>query len=221
MNLFEKQSEAQRFLLRMIPKGFRWWTSGIVKDKAKLEQLAEKYDEHYGTELKPWQRAYRKKKGLANAHFIAAPLPISELEGGYIWFLIASDGAGPIRENSKLKDAWTNPGRIVWNDYVLYESQRHRLEGGGTRWSWHIKPEVQKQLDYYVGQLLKTAPHELPTFLSMQVRRPMHHGIRVWLTRLIKRAHQNFTRMHPGKEWRGPDPVKPLPSFGQYKKVEG
>lgn len=220
MNLFKKQSDAQRFLLRMVPKGFHWWVGGVVKDRAKLDQLAEKFSEHYGTDLKPWERAYRKKKGLANTHLVAAPLPADELEGGYIWFLIATDGVGPIRENSKLKDAWTNSGRITWNDYVLYESQRHRLEGGGTRWSWHIKPEVQKQLDCYVGQLLKTAPHELPGFLAMQARRPMHHGIRVWLTRLIKRAHQNFTRMHLGKEWRGPDPAKPLPSFGQYKKIE-
>lgn len=217
MNLFTKQSDAQRFLLRIVPKGFHWWTSGIAKDRQRLDQLSEKFTEHYGTELKPWQRAYRKKKGLANAHFVAAPLPIGELEGGYIWFLLASDGLGSIRENSKLQDAWANSGRITWNDYVLYESQRHRLEGGRTRWSWHIKPEVQKQLDYYVGQLLKTAPYELPGFLAMQVKRPMHHGVRHWLSRLIRRAHQNFTRMYPGKEWKGWDPAKPLPSFGQYK----
>lgn len=218
MNLFERQSEAQRFLLRMVPKGFHFWVSGVAADRAKLDALAAKFSEHYGTDLKPHQRSWRKKKGLANAHFVAAPLPQNQLDGGYIWFLIASDGAGPIQQNSKLKDARTNPGRIVWNDYVLYESQRHRLEGGGARWSWHIKPDVQRQLDYHVGQLLKTAPNELPSFLEMQTRRPMHHGIRVYVTRLIRRAHQNWGRDHPGKEWKGPDPARPLPSFGQYKK---
>ena len=217
MNLFKKQSDAQRFLLRMVPKGFHWWTSGIATDKAKLDKLSEKYAEHYGTELKPWERSYRKKKGLANAHFVAASLPISECEGGYIWFLVANDGRGMIRENSKLKDARTNAGRITWNDYVMYEAPRHRLEGGGTRWSWYLKVEVQKKIDHHVGQLLKTAPHELSGFLAAQLKRPLHHGIRHWLSRLIKRAHQNFKRMHPDEEWRGWEPVNPLPAFGQYQ----
>ena len=220
MNPFEKQSDAQRFLLRMVPKGFHWWVGGVAQDRAKLDSLAAKFSEHYGTDLKPHERSWRKKKGLANAHFVAAPMPINQLEGGYIWFLIATDGGGPIKENSKLKDARTNPGRIVWNDYVLYADQRHRLEGGGTKWSWHIKPEVQKQLDHHVGQLLKLAPVELPGFLAMQIKRPMHHGIRHYVTRLIRRSHQNWGRMHPGKAWRGWDPAKPLPSFGQYKKNE-
>lgn len=218
MNLFKKQSEAQRFLLRLVPKGFWWWTSGVAADRVKLDSLAAKFSEFYGTDLKPHQRSWRKKKGLANAHFVAAPMPTNQMEGGYIWFLITTDGAGPVRENSKLKDARTNPGRALWGDYVLYESQRHRAEGGGTRWSWHIKPAVQKQIDYHIGQLLKTAPNELAGFLAMQVNRPMHHGIRHYVTRLIRRAHQNFGRMHPGREWRGWDPSKPLPSFGQYKK---
>ncbi len=218
MNLFTRQSEAQRFLLRIVPKGFHWWVGGVVDSREKLDSLAAKFSEHYGTDLKPHQRSWRKKKGLANAHLVVAPTSKHELEGGYVWFLIASDGGGPIQENSKLKDARTNPGRVVWNDYVLYSDQRHRLEGGGTRWSWHIKPDVQRQLDHHIGQLLKTAPQELAGFLEMQTRRPMHHGIRTWLTRLIRRAHQNWSRMYPGKEWRGWDPSRPLPSFGQYKK---
>jgi hypothetical protein len=220
MNLFQRQSDAQRFLLRMTPKGFWWWVGGVAADRVKLDRLSSKFAEHYGTDLKPHQRSWRRKKGLANCHLVSAPTSPNELDGGYRWYLISTDGLGPIRENGKLKDARTNPGRVVWNDYVLYESQRHRLEGGGMRWSWHIKPDVQKQLDHHVGQLLKTAPQELPTFLEMQTRRPLHHGIRMYLTRLIRRAHQNFGRMYPGKEWRGWDPSKPLPSFGQYKKNE-
>jgi len=224
MNLFQKQSDAQRFLLRLVPKGHHWWVSGVAKSCVDLDQLAEKFAEHYGTELKPHQRSWRRKKNLANAHFIVAPTAPNELEGGYRWYLIATDGAGPIRENSKLKDARTNPGRITWNDYVLYEAQLHRLEGGGTRWSWYLRQDVQDQLNYHVGQLLKHEPGELAGFLDMQTKRPMHHGIRIYVTRLIRRAHQNWGRCWPGREWKGWDPERPLPSFGQYKKslaVEG
>jgi hypothetical protein len=99
----------------------------------------------------------------------------------------------------------------------LIKAPRHRDEGGGTRWSWYIKPQAQKELDYYVGQLLKQSPHELAAFFEAQCRRPMHHGIRHYLGRLLRRAHQNFTRMYPGRQWLGRDPKMPLPIISSYK----
>lgn len=211
------QIEAQRFLLRLVPKGYQWWISGIEKDKSSLDNRHAKYSEFYGCDLSPAKKTYRKSKGLANTHFIVSPLPNEIMEGGYIWYLIASDGLGPIRDNGKLKDARTNSGRITWNDYVMYEAPRHRLEGGGMRWSWYIKPQVQKELDHYVGVLLKQNPADLRGFFDIQCHRPMHHGIRHYLTRLIRRSHQNFTKMYPDKKWTGRDPSKPLPIMTSYK----
>jgi hypothetical protein len=217
MLLYDTQIEAQRSLLRIVPKGYGWWLSGREVCKADLDARHAKYAEHYGCDLSPAKKAYRKKCGLANTHFIAVALPPEELEGGYLWFLIASDGLGEIRDNTKLKDCRTREGRITWGDYVLYEAPRTREEGGGTRWSWYIKPQVQKELDYYMGQLLKQAPHELPAFFEAQCRRPMHHGIRHYLARLLKRAHQNFGRMYPNRPWVGRDPAKPLPIIASYR----
>lgn len=214
---FNSQMEAQRFLLRMVPKGYHWWLSGIEADRTALDNRHQKYAEFYGCDLAPARKAYRKKKGLANTHFFSVALPLDQLDGGYIWFLIATDGLGPIRENSKLKDARANAGRLVWNDYVMYEAPRHRLEGGGTRWSWYIQPDVQKQLDYYVGKLLKESPDQLKGFFEMQIKRPLHHGIRHFISRLIKRAHHNFSRMYPDKKWVARDPAHPLPIITEFK----
>ena len=214
---FSSQMEAQRFLLRMVPKGYHWWLSGIENDKTALVNRNQKYAEFYGCDLAPAQKSYRKKKGLANTLFFSAALPPDQLDGGYIWFLIATDGLGQIRENSKLKDARTNPGRVVWGDYVMYEAPRHRLEGGGTRWSWYLKPDIQKQLDFYVGKLLKESPDQLKAFFEMQCKRPMHHGVRHFLNRIIKRAHQNFCKMYPGKKWIARDPTYPLPLITEFK----
>lgn len=215
------QMEAQRFLLQMVAKGFHWWVSGIEPDKEKLMKRHEKYAEHYGCDLSPAKKSYRKAQGFAKTQFIVASLPQDEFSGGYIWFLIATDGNGEIRENSKLKDARTNAGRITWNDYVMYEAPRHRLEGGGTRWSWYIKPQCQKELDHYVGVLLKQNPADLRGFFDIQCHRPMHHGIRHYLTRLIRRSHQNFTKMYPDKKWTARDPSKPLPIMSSYKSSSG
>ena len=218
MPIFKSQIDGQRFVGRMVPSGYHWWVGGVAISISELEKRHDKYREHYGCDLSPAKKSYRKKKGLANTHFIAAPLPRDVMDGGYIWFLLATDGLGPVRENSKLKDACTKPGRIIWGDYVLYDAPRHRLEGGGTRWSWYLKPTVQQELDHYIGVLLKQAPGELNGFLDAQVRRPLHHGVRHYLTRLIRRSHQNYTRMYPGKPWPARNPAIPLPILSSYKK---
>lgn len=218
MIIFESQKKAQQFICRIVPRGYWWWLSGIAINKTDLDARHAKYAEHYGCDLSPDKKSYRKRNGLANTHFIACQLPPEKMEGGFIWYLLVTDGAGSVRENLKLQDARINRGRTTWgDDYVLYEATRHRNEGGGVRWSWYMKPERQKELDYYVGQLLKTAPGELNAFFEAQCRRPMHHGIRQYITRLLKRAHQNFTRMYPGKPWQARDPNKPLPIISGYQ----
>ena len=217
MIFFDSQKKTQQFICRMVPKGYCWWLSGIVASKAELEARHAKYAEHYGTDLSPDRKAYRKRTGLANAHFIACRTPLEVLDGGYFWFLLVTDGAGVVRENMKLMDARTDSGRISWGeDYVLNEATRHRNEGGGTHWSWYLKPQRQRELDNYVGELLKTEPWELRAFFEAQCHRPMHHGIRVYLTRLLARAYQNFGRMYPGKPWPARDPSKPLPIIAGY-----
>jgi len=218
MNIYNSQMDAQRFLLRLVPKGYFWWLSGQAISKADLEARHDKYAEHYGCDLAPSKKTYRKKSGLANTHFIAAALPPEVLDGGYIWFLIATDGKGEIRDNSKLMGCRTKIGHLLWGDYVLHEATRPGKEGGGTRWSWYLNPQVEKELDFHRGQLLKQAPEELPGFFEAQLRRPMHHGIRQQLTRFLKRTHQNFHRMYPGKPWLGRDPNLPLPIISAYKE---
>jgi hypothetical protein len=219
MRLFDKQIDAQRFLLQMVPKGYFWWCSGIENNLAALEKRNVRFHEFYGCEFAPSKKSYRKKHGLANTLFFAVKLPPEIQEGGYLWYLLATDGNGTIRENSKLKDSRVNTGRITWGkDYVLYCAPRERREGGGTRWSWYLQPSVQKELDYYVGKLLKSAPFELKGFFESQVRRPMHHGVRHFLSRLLRRAHHNFTRMYPTQKWIARDPSLPLPIITGYRK---
>lgn len=219
MNLFTTQIQAQQFIARMVASGYYWWVSGVAINKAELDARHRQYTEHYGCDLAPHAKSYRKKKGLANTQFIACPLPVEVAEGAYVWYLLATDGLGPIRENTKLKDGRVSGQRVQWgDDYVLSLGTRHRKVGGGTHWSWYIQPELQKQLDYYVGQLLNANPLELKPFFEGQLRRPLHHGVRNYLTRLLKRAHQNFTRKHPGKAWPARDPSQPLPIITGYRK---
>lgn len=216
MPAFTSQIGAQKFIMRMVARGYRHWTSGKVTSKDELDKLHHKYRDLFGCDLSPAKKAYRKKCGLANTHFVFAPLPIEEMEGGFIWFLLATDGEGEIRKHGRMKDGWDKNGRVTFGDYVLHLAPRHRLEGGGLRWSWYIVPTIQRELEYYIRQCLKSAPGELAAFFEAQTRRPMHHGVRHYLSRLIKRAHQSFSKMHPGRKWTARDPSTPLPIINSF-----
>lgn len=218
MNFFDSQKKTQQFICRMVATGYCWWLAGIAKNKTELDARHAKYVEHYGCDLSPARKHYRKKTGLGNTQFVACATPPEILDGGYYWYLLATDGDGNIRDNTKLMDARTDHGRITWGqDYVLYEGTRPRGMGGGTRWSWYLKAQRQKELESYVGDILKTSPGELRGFFESQLRRPMHHGIRTYLTRLLKHAHHKFTRMYPRQPWPGRDPDKPLPIIAGYQ----
>lgn len=215
MLIFDTQIAAQQHLLRQVVRGYHLWTSGIAKTPEKLSALAEKFAEAYGTRLGKDRRHYRRKKGLANAHAIAAPLP----NGQYLWFLVVTEGIGPVRQRENLLDALVNAGRITWNsDYLLYEAKRPREHGGGTHWSWFLLPRRESEIADYMIHLVKTMPQELGFYIEQQMHRPMHSGVRSQLTRILKSAKKLFEKTRPDRKWPSAHPGKPLPILNGFRK---
>jgi len=213
MFIADTQVACQQYLLRMIPRGYVWWTSGVCSSE-DLDSRSSKYEEHYGTKLNSARCYYRKTKGLANAKLVA----VKQIDGNFIWFLIATDGLGLIRENKKLLDTRTNSGRIKWGeDYVLYEAVRPRVHGGGKHWSWFVQPKKQKEIEHYIGYLIKNEPEKMKYYIEMQCRRPMHSGIRSFLTRIIRRTAKNWSAVHPRRPWQARDPATPLPILNSFR----
>jgi hypothetical protein len=215
---FSTQIRAQSAIQRFVAKGHRFYLSGKVISKSELDALHGKYKELFGTDLSPSKKHYRKKCGLPTASWVSAPLSKGEIDGGYIWFLLMTginwEGHSPARV---VKDAWNPQQRLVFGDYVLHLASRHRLQGGGLRWSWYIVPKVQKELEHYISYCLKQASGELGPFFDMQIKRPLHHGVRHYISRLLRRAHQSFCKIHPGKKWPARDPGLPLPFISGFK----
>lgn len=207
------QIAAQQYLLRLVPRGYHWWTSGVCS-RADLELRSKKYDEHYGTSLNRAQCSYRKLKGLANAKLVAVEL----VSGEFLWFLLATDGLGPIRDNKKLLDARTNNGRIKWgNDYVLYEARRPKIHGGGTHWSWFFQPVTQKEIEHYMGVLIKEEPENMAFYIEQLCRRPMHSGVRSFVGRVIRQNAKHWAAAHPSRPWPARDPMKSLPILNAFR----
>jgi len=213
MFIAASQIAAQQYLLRMVPRGYHWWTSGVCS-RADLELRSKKYDEHYGTSLNRARCSYRKLKGLANAKLVAVEL----VSGEFLWFLLATDGLGPIRDNKKLLDARANNGRIKWgNDYVLYEAKRPKAHGGGTHWSWFFQPQAQAEIQHYIDVLIKEDPGNMGHFIEQLCRRPMHSGVRSFIGKTIRLAAKKWAAIHQGRPWPGRDPMKPLPILDSFR----
>jgi hypothetical protein len=220
MPAFDSQFKAQRFVLMMVAKGYQYYLSGVATAKEELDNRHRQYREFYHCDLSPAEKIRRKKKGLANTHFVTCPLPPDELDGGYLWILLATDGVGEVRENKKLRDGWDKGQRMTWGDYVMVQTTREKNakgQGGGERWSFYLKPDVKRLLDKTANYYVKNEPTQLRGFFEAQVRRPMHFGIRNALTRMIKRTHQHFTMAYPGRPWPARDPGKPLPIIDGFK----
>lgn len=213
MFIAASQIAAQQYLLRMVPRGYHWWTSGVCS-RADLEERSKKYYEHYGTSLNRAQSSYRKFKGLANAKLVAVEL----ISGEFLWFLLATDGLGPIRENKKLLDARENNGRIKWgNDYVLYKAKRLKIHGGGKHWSWFFQPKTQAEIQHYISVLIKEEPENMGFFIEQLCRRPMHSGVRSFIGRVIRQTAKSWTAVHPSRPWPARDPMKPLPILNSFR----
>ena len=211
---FDTQVRAQQHLLRVVPQGYYWWTSGVVLPERK-DALAEKFADLYGTTLGKDRRYVRKSKGLANAEAVCV------VDGSvYRWFLVVTDGEGVVHDSEKLKDARTSSGRIRWaDDYVLQDSRRPTTRGGGNHWSWWLTPEAESMISRYVDRLAKSNPSEMATYVEFQLRRPLHSGVRTQMGRILRRAKKLHAHHFPTQPWPCVEPDE-LPFISGFRAAQ-
>lgn len=216
MRILKTQFECQQYLLKTVPRGYFFWTTGVTT-REKLDQLAERFAEEYGTRLGAPKRYWRKQNGLANALAVAAPLEDEK----WRFYLIANEGIGPIWEKEKktLKDARSVP--VMWGeDYMMRQTRKPREHGGGVHWSWWLTPQVKNQIEKYLVSLAKEGSTQIATQILLQHRRPMHSGIRSQVTEMQRCGHRVWTKCWPNRPWPGPDTDRPLPIVAGYKPTE-
>lgn len=212
MQLFDSQTRAQQYLLRIVPKGYHHHTGGTVAAH-KLDELAYKFSEKYDTDIKDARRYKLRKKKVATARFLVCQLP----DGRYLWFLVATDGSGRIHEEETLRDARLSSERMIWNgEYILLKTNRPSYYGGGKHWSWWMLPTTQQEISAYVDHLAKEGDLRLKSYLAELQHRPLHSGVRLQLGKIYRRAYRILQACHPAMQWPGPDMDKPLPWLGKF-----
>lgn len=210
MKITATQTDAEKLILRYVSQNkYYWWTSGIIDgDINKLTRLSDKFAENYGTLRPAHWKAYMSRKGRARAFCVAYELPNGK--GRYRWYLLATDGSGPIRELEQLKDA--RQVAIDVGDLVLKEVVRPSEFGGGRRWTYLVERRVESSQDKYLFDLVKQGKDkELAVALRYVCGYTMHSGVRSWVRRQIRSKHSLWSKFWPNRPWPGPDPDGSLP----------
>lgn len=218
-HLRPSQLDAQRTISRLI-NAYPLWTSGeILAEKWPL--FVEKMAAHYEVDLSPAARAARKRKGICSAHLIGAELPAGEQRPKIRWvLLITESGDGAVKQAENLRDARRE--RLVWGDYVLMYLTRPRIHGGGSRWTWCLLPQIERQEANYLHALAMADGRSgdgprLDAYVRQSLlRRPLHSGVRTQIAKMLRRAQKIWYKHSSGRPWPSQDPSN-LPYLGSYR----
>lgn len=217
MNLLcDTQTNAQRLIAKHIG-AYPLWTIGEISS-SRWDTLVEKFSRLYETDISASARQWRKKRGCCCAHLLGAALPNGKIR----WvLLVTADGSGAIKEREQLRDVHST--RLAWGDYVLIQSTRSRVVGGGTHWTWYLTPIAERREANYLTRLAQTAganrePRQLTAFTDTLIQRPLHAGVRQQVGKMLRRAQKVWLKHSQGMPWPGPNPSA-LPHVGAYRAV--
>lgn len=215
MKIYEDLTPALRAILFHFIKGYTVWTSFTVEAE-KLNGIASKWSEVYGTQLPGWKRQDRKEKQLPTAVAVAAPV-IGRADLRQV-ILMATEFALAMPENSPWrKEKWLT--RLPeFSDFVIVHEPR---EGAGYAWSWRIKEQVLGGLQNHLTTLVKLGDTD-------QVRHETNHWVRFYplfggVRRQIRRMYRGASKLWTATKkspWPGPDPER-IPIMLGFKKDPG
>lgn len=176
--------------------GFYWYVTGCIPQGKNPQQIDTKLLNKYEIDVSAWERARRRKAGLANAHYLRCGE----------WFIImVSEGHHKIKqpsanggERESLRDCRRQPIRLF--DYTIsYRRANTDSEAANGRWHAHVRiePKRYRQLKAYFGQLAvhRTKEHLEREFQSLPYARyaPIRRQI-LNLARMVnaQRSQQGF-----------------------------
>ena len=210
--LMASQLAAMTLVSQLFESGHRHWLSGTIKPE-RLQKLVEKFDTWYGVTQRPDQRRARKKKGIANAWMICWPVTISEVH----FYLLRSAGTFPLVPGDQFMDGQIDGQRIQFGEeYYLRPANVLNTEDEEMvkRITWFLKEERRKSIDDYACGLAQHGTRQaIYLHWDLMQRRPMFHGIRQQLNKILRRSIAVWARHHPNQTW--PAMLKLPPMVGR------
>lgn len=179
------KTSCMSLILQLVQKGYRHWTSGTV-ESGKARRLADKFADAYLVHLNMNQRAYKQRKGEANAYLVMFP---SKDQDSLHWFLLATPGIGAIHQGECLKNATTPDGHLQWGPYEL--TQRAK-SNGALGWTWR-RPKRDMESWYVLldREAKQPSSHTIQRSITAIANSPGFAGVREQNQRLFEFIAKN------------------------------
>ena len=180
-------------LVCYIVSGYRWYVTGTIPEAKEPASIDERIIAKYGIDLSKYQRARRKRRGVANLMYL-------RLDRFFVLIATPPQSGHPFfsAESSGLRDIRKQPIRI--GGYAI-SSRRDgsELRKGTERWRVHVRLDRDALLmvrDYYLDIALHRQREELERELASFGFEP-YAPIRRQLLALVrdinlKRTQANF-----------------------------
>lgn len=198
------QAAAHQAISRLIA-AYPLFSVGIV-EREKWPALVDKFAERYEVDISPSARQWRKQRGQCSTHLIGAALPPNAAGRELVRFalLVTEQGVGEVKVREKLANA--HAVRLQWGDYELLRMTRPSQWGGGSRWTWQMSREIERQEANYLTALAQSCAMagdstRLNAAVAPFLRRPMHSGVRTQAAKILRRCQVIWDRHARGKPW--------------------
>ncbi|OIQ94811.1 hypothetical protein GALL_231660 [mine drainage metagenome] len=156
-----------------VSRGFHRWTGGVVRyDRA--EKLAEKFTDIYGVNPDRAHDMRLRRAGAARSRLVF--LPDSALLS-FVWWLLVSEGAGPVVEGEQLRDATDRRNRIMLRDWELLRAPRRQTHEA-VAWTWRLpEKEFQARLALACAVATHESAKQAQALIDAMRSWPGFHGI--------------------------------------------
>jgi len=182
----------------------------------KLEALAAKFRENYGTALPPEKRRWRQHKGLPLAW--ACSMPVLHAPGKTHVYLLAQRTALQMPPDSPFRrEAWIDRPPEVTDLFVIAKLP---TQDRSLRWTWRIQNRQIALMEQHLTALVTTSEDgEIRECTQRWVSLyPMYFGVRQQIRRMFKSAGKLYCAKRK-RPWPGPDP-EGLPIISGFRAQE-
>ncbi|MCZ4283074.1 hypothetical protein O4H49_19980 [Kiloniella laminariae] len=189
-NIFVHKTGAMTEISRYVSRGYSFYISGFIPAE-KLHHFHDKISERYNFNLTKYQKAYQKRKGNYNSHFITYPRYNSL---GFNWIILFTHDLSEVDKTENFYSIKSKNQRLMFTDrFELIELPR---KGNDTSWTWRIANDYYQNLKQEISDSirLKSKDNKLEIVLNSIHRLPGFRGIRNQIFQLRKFALVEYER---------------------------
>lgn len=187
--LHRNQTALMQSLLLVMPRGFRWWTSGTLSP-LKVEAFLGKMHDQFGVLDSPMRRSRRKLRGGTGVQLFLHPT--ADGSRFNFWLVATSELVG-----QGMRDGWDieGPNRLRLEDkYMLAQTPKPKE---GTTWTWKMQKEYARDWEFRIIDLARRdQPKQISDAIRALEAMPRWNGIRNNVWKILEKGKRIWEAEH-------------------------